>query len=74
MVDPRTGYRGYRVTRLGDAAVIRDLRALDLPLAEIRAVLGRPRPGRDPPVADHDEYGHRWTVLRDPSGNEFCVG
>jgi len=23
--------------------------------------------------ADHDEYGHRWTVLRDPSGNEFCV-
>jgi hypothetical protein len=24
-------------------------------------------------VADHDEYGHRWTVLRDPSGNEFCV-
>jgi len=24
--------------------------------------------------ADHDEYGHRWTVLRDPSGNEFCVG
>jgi glyoxalase superfamily protein len=24
-------------------------------------------------VGDHDEYGHRWTVLRDPSGNEFCV-
>ena len=24
-------------------------------------------------VAEHDEYGHRWTVLRDPSGNEFCV-
>jgi len=24
-------------------------------------------------VADHDEHGQRWTVLRDPSGNEFCV-
>jgi len=24
-------------------------------------------------VSEHDEYGHRWTVLRDPSGNEFCV-
>jgi hypothetical protein len=24
-------------------------------------------------VAEHDEYNHRWTVLRDPSGNEFCV-
>lgn len=24
-------------------------------------------------VAEHDEYGHRWTVLRDPSGNEFCI-
>jgi hypothetical protein len=23
--------------------------------------------------AEHDEYGHRWIVLRDPSGNEFCV-
>ena len=27
VVDPRTGYRGYRVTQLGDAAVIRDLRS-----------------------------------------------
>jgi glyoxalase superfamily protein len=26
-------------------------------------------------VADHQigEGGHRWTVLRDPEGNEFCV-
>ncbi|WP_436531431.1 VOC family protein [Actinoplanes sp. HUAS TT8] len=23
--------------------------------------------------SEHDEYGHRWTVLLDPSGNEFCV-
>ena len=24
-------------------------------------------------VADHDEWGHRWTVLQDPEANEFCV-
>jgi hypothetical protein len=25
-------------------------------------------------VADHDEWGTRWTVLQDPEGHEFCVG
>lgn len=24
--------------------------------------------------ADHDEFGHSWTVMADPEGNEFCVG
>lgn len=24
-------------------------------------------------VADHDEWGHTWSVLRDMEGNEFCV-
>jgi Glyoxalase-like domain len=24
-------------------------------------------------VADKDEWGHAWTVLQDPGGNEFCV-
>ena len=24
-------------------------------------------------VADHDEWGHVWTVVQDPEGNEFCV-
>ena len=23
--------------------------------------------------ADHDEYGHSWTVMADPEGNEFCI-
>ncbi|WP_436531429.1 MerR family transcriptional regulator [Actinoplanes sp. HUAS TT8] len=45
-VDRRTGYRGYRIGQLGDAAVIRQLRALDLPLAEIRRILA----ARDPEV------------------------
>ncbi len=25
-------------------------------------------------LADRDEWGHRWTVLLDPEGHEFCVG
>lgn len=24
-------------------------------------------------VGEHDEYGHQWTVMNDPEGNEFCV-
>jgi hypothetical protein len=23
--------------------------------------------------ADHDEYGHSWTVMTDLEGNEFCI-
>ena len=25
------------------------------------------------PVGDKEEWGHGWTVLQDPEGNEFCV-
>jgi hypothetical protein len=25
-------------------------------------------------VADYDEYGHRWTTLRDPEGSVFDIG
>lgn len=24
-------------------------------------------------VADKDEWGHQWTVMADPEGNEFCI-
>jgi DNA-binding transcriptional MerR regulator len=59
VVDPRTGYRGYRAAQFGDAAVIRDLRALDVPLAGIREILA----ARDPAVtrrvlAEHRERMH----------------
>jgi DNA-binding transcriptional MerR regulator len=38
-VDRRTGYRSYTVDQLGDAAVIRRLRDLDVPLEQVRRVL-----------------------------------
>lgn len=45
-VDPRTGYRSYRVSQLADAQVIRRLRALDVPLTDVAEVLA----ARDPAI------------------------
>jgi DNA-binding transcriptional MerR regulator len=45
-VDPQTGYRAYHAGQLTDAAVIRRLRSLDLPLAQVREVVE----ARDPDV------------------------
>jgi len=45
-VDPDTGYRSYLATQLPDAAVLRRLRALDLPLSDIGEILR----ARDPQV------------------------
>lgn len=39
VVDPRTGYRSYSTAQLTDAAVIRRLRALDVPLESIGEIL-----------------------------------
>jgi DNA-binding transcriptional MerR regulator len=42
--DPNTGYRSYRFLQLSDAERIRSLRALDVPLDEIKAVLAASNP------------------------------
>ncbi|WIM94076.1 MerR family transcriptional regulator [Actinoplanes oblitus] len=59
VVDPRTGYRGYRATQLGDATLIKQLRSLDVPLAEIRAVLA----ARDPAVTRRVLAAHRERIV-----------
>ena len=41
-VDPQTGYRRYRREQVRDARVIQALRRIDLPIEEIREVLGDP--------------------------------
>lgn len=41
-VDPRTGYRRYSAEQIPTAQVVRRLRDLGMPLAEIRAVLASP--------------------------------
>jgi DNA-binding transcriptional MerR regulator len=59
-VDPATGYRSYSVAQLTDAAVIRRLRELDMPLEAVREVLV----ARDPALTAKvlSEHG---AVLRD---------
>jgi DNA-binding transcriptional MerR regulator len=59
-VDPATGYRSYSVAQLTDAAVIRRLRELDLPLDAVREVLVARDPARTAKVLS--EHG---AVLRD---------
>jgi hypothetical protein len=44
--------------------------AADDPEAEVQRLVGLGAA----PLADRDEYGHRWTVLQDIEGNEFWVG
>lgn len=47
-VDPATGYRAYAAEQLFDAAVLRRLRDLDVPLRQVRQVLD----ARDPAVTE----------------------
>ena len=45
-VDPATGFRAYLATQLTDAAVLRRLRALDLPLSDVGEILRARDPDR----------------------------
>lgn len=45
-VDGQTGYRYYREQQLGQARLIAQLRRLDMPLADVAAVLAESGPGR----------------------------
>lgn len=57
-IDPQTGYRRYSIDQLTDAAIIRRLRALDLPLADVRAVIE----ARDPARTEEILAAHRHTM------------
>ena len=54
-VDPQTGYRSYTVDQLADAAIVQRLRALDLPLEQVRTVVD----ARDPEVTRQVLAGHQ---------------
>jgi DNA-binding transcriptional MerR regulator len=57
-VDPQSGYRSYTVDQLADAAIIVRLRALDLPLDEVREVVH----GRDPQLTRRVLADHQVTM------------
>ena len=53
-VDPTTGHRRYTTEQIASAQVIRRFRALDMPVDDIRAVMGAPDVGtRADLIADH---------------------
>lgn len=51
-IDTQTGYRRYTTDQVGDALLIGRLRALDLPLAEVREVVAEPE-RRDAVISGH---------------------
>jgi DNA-binding transcriptional MerR regulator len=54
-VDPATGYRYYTADQVPTAQVVRRLRDLDMPLADVRAVLTTAPAGRSALIARHLE-------------------
>jgi DNA-binding transcriptional MerR regulator/effector-binding domain-containing protein len=66
-VDEETGYRRYAPAQVDDAHLIRRLRDLDMPLAEIRGVLAEPDPAaRQDALARHlDRMEAELTRTRD---------
>jgi DNA-binding transcriptional MerR regulator len=60
VVDPATGYRAYAASQLLDAAVLRRLRDLDVPLRQIREVLD----ARDPAVTGRVLAEHAHVMQR----------
>jgi DNA-binding transcriptional MerR regulator len=58
-VDPVTGYRRYRPDQVAVAHLVRRLRDVRMPLAEIRAVLAADAAGRDAGIAAHLDRLHR---------------
>ncbi|MEV4616483.1 MerR family transcriptional regulator [Kitasatospora sp. NPDC049258] len=63
-VDPVTGYRYYRESRLVDARRIRLLRGLDMPLAAVAEVLAAPGPQAAALVAEYWERVERRTAAQ----------
>jgi DNA-binding transcriptional MerR regulator len=63
-VDPHTGYRSYRVSQLGDAAIVKRLRDLDMPLRDVAEIIA----ARDPNVTHRVVAAHE-LVMRERLGN-----
>ncbi len=67
------GAPGWFFTKVPEAKAAKNRVHLDLSSADRDADVDRLVGLGATRLADHDEWGHRWTVLQDPEGNEFCV-
>src|SRR4029450_9326404 len=60
LVDPTTGYRHYAVDQVGTAQAIRRFRDLEMPIEEVRQLLGAPDEAtRNRAILTHLERMHR---------------
>ena len=60
LVDPATGYRHYAVDQVGTAQAIRRFRDLEMPIEEVRQLLGAPDEAtRNRAILTHLERMHR---------------
>jgi predicted enzyme related to lactoylglutathione lyase len=71
--DPDPGQPNWLFAKVPEHKVAKNRVHVDLVTDDVEAELSRLVDLGAVRVADKDEYGHSWTVLTDPEGNEFCV-
>jgi hypothetical protein len=68
---PSRPSRSFLVGNLTETRVAKNRVHVDLVADDRDAEIARLLDLGASTLADHDEYGHTWTVLQDPEGNEF---
>lgn len=71
--EPTPGVEAWLFARVPEARQAKNRAHPDLIAADRAAEVARLIALGASVVAEHDEFGIRWTVLRDVEGNEFCV-
>jgi predicted enzyme related to lactoylglutathione lyase len=64
---------GWFFIKVPEAKTVKNRAHFDLHAADREAEVERLLALGATKVGDYDEYGTRWTTLRDVEGNEFCV-
>lgn len=59
--------------RMPEPKVVKNRTHVDLRLDDLEAVTALVEELGGARLADHEEEGFRWRVMRDPEGNEFCL-
>ena len=67
------GTPGWFFIKVPESKAAKNRVHLDLTAADREAEVDRLLGLGATRLGDHDEWGHQWTVLQDPEGNEFCV-
>jgi Glyoxalase-like domain len=63
----------WMFSRVPEGKTAKNRMHVDLTAADRRAEVDRLIGLGAKPLRDVEEWGHSWTVLQDPEGNEFCV-